>query len=208
MSAQLDMLPCYRRMTAEDLDIVSAIEREAYPYPWTRGNFSDSLAAGYHCWIVECGREITAYAVVMIAAGEAHLLNLSVALPWQRRGLGRDLLRFVIRLARDYGAQKILLEVRPSNGGARALYASAGFAEIAVRRGYYPAGAQHEDAMVMELDLQRSSETTKQAEPPMSADKTKTEKALATEPHGKHGIRNQDVAPETHREHGQKETLK
>ena len=153
MSAQLDLMPRYRRMTAVDLDEVSAIEDTIYPHPWTHGNFRDSLAASYHCWIVECGGELAGYAVLMVAAGEAHLLNLSVAAPWQRRGVGREALNFVMKLARDYGAEKILLEVRPSNGAALALYASAGFAEIAKRRSYYPAGDSREDAIVLQLAL-------------------------------------------------------
>ena len=153
MSAQLDRVPRYRRMTAGDLDAVVAIEDSIYPHPWTRGNFADSLAAGYHCWIVECGGEAVGYSVVMIAAGEAHLLNLSVAAPWQRRGLGREILRFVVKLAGDYGARKILLEVRPSNSAAIALYAAGAFVEIARRRGYYPAGDAREDAVVMQLEL-------------------------------------------------------
>jgi len=150
------MMPRYRRMTAADLDAIIAIEDTIYPHPWTRGNFSDSLAAGYHCWIVECGGEMVGYTVVMVAAGEAHLLNLSVAASWQRRGIGRELLAFVLKLARDYGAGRILLEVRPSNGAATALYASAGFAEIALRRGYYPAGEGREDAVVLQLELQKA----------------------------------------------------
>ena len=153
MSARLDTLPRYRRMAARDLGTVVAIEEAIYPHPWTPGNFSDSLAAGYHCWIAECGGEIAAYLVVAIAAEEAHLLNLSVAAPWQRRGLGRELLVFALRLARDYSAGKILLEVRPSNVAARALYAAAGFAEIGVRRDYYPAGEGREDAVVLQLSL-------------------------------------------------------
>ena len=154
MSAQLDMMPRYRRMTAADLDAVVEIEDAIYPHPWTRGNFADSIAACYHCWIVECGGDMTGYTVVAVAAGEAHLLNLSVAAPWQRRGIGREVLNFVLKLACDYGAQKILLEVRPSNGAALALYAAGGFKEIAVRRGYYPAGDAREDAIVLELALQ------------------------------------------------------
>jgi ribosomal-protein-alanine N-acetyltransferase len=155
MSAQLDILPRYRRMTGADLDAVIAIEDTIYPHPWTRGNFSDALAAGYHCWIAECGGEMAGYTVVTIAAGEAHLLNLSVASPWQRRGIGREMLNFVLRLARESGAGRILLEVRPSNSAARALYAAAGFAEIATRRGYYPADESREDAIVLELALDK-----------------------------------------------------
>ena len=140
-------------MTAADLDTVVAIEDSIYPHPWTRGNFADSLLAGYHCWIVERGGGVSGYTVVMIAAGEAHLLNLSVAAPWQGRGAGRELLNFALKLARDYGALRILLEVRPSNPAAIALYSSAGFAEIARRRGYYPAGSGREDALVLQLSL-------------------------------------------------------
>ena len=155
MSAQLDMLLRYRCMTGADLDALVAIEETIYPHPWTRGNFSDSLAAGYHCWIAECGGEMAGYTVVTIAAGEAHLLNLSVAGPWQRRGIGRELLNFVLRLARESGAARILLEVRPTNSAARALYAAAGFAEIATRRSYYPADASREDAIVLDLELEK-----------------------------------------------------
>lgn len=153
MSAVLDIVPRYRRMAKQDLDAVLAIENAVYPHPWTRGNFRDSLDAGYHCWILECGDAIAGYSVVMIAAGEAHLLNLSIAAAWQRRGLGSELLCFVTKLARDYAAERILLEVRPSNVAGRALYASAGFKEIGRRRDYYPDGAQREDALVLEYVL-------------------------------------------------------
>jgi [ribosomal protein S18]-alanine N-acetyltransferase len=153
MSALLDNLPLYRRMTANDLDTVVATENEIYPHPWTRGNFIDSLAAGYHCWIMELSGEIIGYSVVMIAAGEAHLLNLGIAAEWQRRGLGSEMLKFLLKLARDSLARKIYLEVRPSNVAGRSLYAGAGFSEIATRRGYYPAHDGREDAVVMELEL-------------------------------------------------------
>jgi len=97
---------------------------------------------------------VAGYSVVMIAAEEAHLLNLSIAVPLQRQGLGSELLRFVVKLARDYGAQTIYLEVRESNAAGRGLYARHGFAEIGVRRAYYPAGAVREDAVTMEKKLE------------------------------------------------------
>ena len=153
MSAQLDNLPLYRSMTAEDLDTVIAIENEVYAQPWTRGNFRDSLAAGYHCRIMELAGEIVGYSVVSIGAGEAHLLNLSIAAQWQRRGLGREMLKFMIELARKFFVHKIYLEVRSSNLAGRRLYAGAGFLEVATRRGYYPGPGGREDAVIMELAL-------------------------------------------------------
>lgn len=153
MSAQLDNLPRYRGMAAEDLDRVMAIENEIYVQPWTRGNFHDSLIAGYHCRIMELSGEIVGYSVVSVGASEAHLLNLSIAVQWQRRGLGRELLSFMIGLAREVFVHKIYLEVRPSNLAGRALYAGAGFSEVATRRDYYPGPGGGEDAVIMELQL-------------------------------------------------------
>jgi ribosomal-protein-alanine N-acetyltransferase len=75
-------------MQPADLDAVMQIEREIYEFPWTSGNFRDSLAAGYRCWLYESDREIIGYAVVIHAAGEAHLLNLSIAASLQRKGYG------------------------------------------------------------------------------------------------------------------------
>lgn len=153
MSAQLDIVPLYRRMSARDLDTVMAIEERVYSHPWTRGNFADSMNSGHHCWIAELRGMTVGYSVAVVAAGEAHLLNLSIAAGWQGRGLGTELLRFMMKLARDYGAQRVFLEVRPSNIAARALYARAGFSEIGLRRGYYPADQGREDALVLERAL-------------------------------------------------------
>ena len=153
MSARIDSVTTYGRMSESELDQVVAIERAVHAHPWTRGNFADSISAGYHCWIAHRDSALVGYGVVMIAAGEAHLLNLSVAPQWQRRGVGAELTRFLVKLARDHGAERIYLEVRPSNEAARALYAAHGFAEVGMRRDYYPAASGREDAVIMELDL-------------------------------------------------------
>ena len=153
MSAQLQYLPAFRRMTADDVAAIMPIEHAIYPTPWTAGNFRDSLAAGYHCWILECGGFLAGYAVIMVAAGESHLLNLSIAASWQRCGLGRELLRFSMGIAHDYGARRLFLEVRPSNARAISVYECAGFRRIGLRHGYYPTEQGREDAVVMERVL-------------------------------------------------------
>jgi [ribosomal protein S18]-alanine N-acetyltransferase len=150
MSARPEAVLDYRRMRAGDVARVADIERTIYSHPWTVGNFSDSVDAGYECWVLERDGELVGYAVMMVAAGEAHLLNLSVAAAHQGRGLGADFVRLLLKIARREGAAKVYLEVRPSNAGARALYAKTGFTAIGLRRDYYPAASGREDAIVME----------------------------------------------------------
>lgn len=153
MSAQLKQAPLLRPMQTADLDAVMRIERKIYVHPWTRGNFRDSLNAGYSCWIYQFAQSIVGYAVMMVAADEAHLLNLSIAAMWQRQGWGKKLLQQVLDLARQHCARVMLLEVRPSNVAALGLYQGFGFKRIALRRGYYPAGPVREDAILLELRL-------------------------------------------------------
>jgi ribosomal-protein-alanine N-acetyltransferase len=154
MSAVLKDLPQLGAMREQDLGEVMRIEEAIYSHPWTRGNFADSLVAGYECRTWRMGGDLLGYFVLMVAAGEAHLLNLSVAPAWQRKGHGSALLREASAIARLRGARGIFLEVRPSNAGAQALYTRFGFRKVAVRRGYYPAHSGREDALVLTLALQ------------------------------------------------------
>ena len=153
MSALPRVALAYRAMTSGDLDRVCAIEQRIYPFPWTRGNFVDSMRSGYLCTVAQSDDVIAGYGIFTAAAGEAHLLNLSIDAPWQRRGFGRALLLYHVDMARTCGASSLLLEVRPTNTAARALYAVAGFEQIAVRRDYYPAGDRREDALLLRLRL-------------------------------------------------------
>jgi len=153
MSAQLDILPKLRPMRASDIDRIMEIEPVIYTHPWTRGNFEDSMRVGYSCWVIDSGGVVTGYGVLMIGVREAHLLNLSIAPEWQRRGLGRTLLEHFVHIGHDSDAQQMFLEVRPSNTSARRMYADYGFRDISVRRGYYPAAGGREDAILMGLML-------------------------------------------------------
>jgi ribosomal-protein-alanine N-acetyltransferase len=153
MSAVLKEPPRLEAMRPADLDEVMAIESAIYSHPWTRGNFIDSLRAAYDCRTWRLEGELLGYFILMAAAGEAHLLNLSVAARHQRSGHGRALLREAVALARRRGAASLFLEVRPSNAAAQALYTRFGFRRVAVRKGYYPAHTGREDALVLSLVL-------------------------------------------------------
>jgi ribosomal-protein-alanine N-acetyltransferase len=148
---RVEMLP----LGDADIDEMVAIENCIFPYPWTRGNFVDSVASGYSVWGCRVAGELVGYFVLMIAVDEAHLLNISVAGKRQRMGFGARLLECAMNGARQAGASSLLLEVRPSNHSALALYRHFGFRQIGLRRGYYPATGGREDALVLRRELDR-----------------------------------------------------
>lgn len=143
------------RMQVSDLAEVMAIENDVYPYPWTHGNFLDSLYSGYELWTARDSTGVLAgYLLLMLSIDEAHLLNIAVRRDLQGQGIGRLLLDHGVALAQEQGLQSILLEVRPSNDRAVIVYERYGFAGIGVRKGYYPAGEnRREDAIVMRLSI-------------------------------------------------------
>jgi ribosomal-protein-alanine N-acetyltransferase len=149
MSAVLRDEPRLAAMRDADLAEVLAVENAVYTHPWTRGNFADSLRAGYLCQTWRSGAELVGYFILLVAAGEAHLLNLSVAAARQRQGHGSALLAQAMRLARGRDAKQLFLEVRPTNAGAKALYDRFGFHQVALRPAYYPAHGGREDALVL-----------------------------------------------------------
>ena len=150
--------PVIRPLQPEDLDRVMAIEEAAYPWPWTRGIFSECLRVGYGCYGLLDGGELVAYVVFNWGAGETHLLNLCVDPARQRSGMGQLLLEFAIERTRQLGCEAMFLEVRPSNPAAIALYRRRGFAVIGRRPDYYRSDAGREDAIVMRLSLEGADE--------------------------------------------------
>jgi ribosomal-protein-alanine N-acetyltransferase len=142
-------------MQVDDLAEVLAIESDVYPYPWTRGNFLDSLFSGYQSFVLrDPAGMLVGYFLLMMAVDEAHLLNISVRRDLHGRGIGRFQLDRAVAVARAHGATSMLLEVRPSNARAYDIYRQYGFAEIGRRKAYYPAaGNTREDAIVMRYAL-------------------------------------------------------
>ena len=153
-AADLAAQATLRPMRETDLDEIMRIEDAAYPFPWTRGIFRDCMRAGYPMWVQEREGSIAGYGVLSIAADEAHVLNLCTATGNEGLGLGQRMLQALLRIARGSGAQRVYLEVRPSNPRAIALYDRSGFNEIGRRPRYYPtANHGREDAIVMAMEL-------------------------------------------------------
>jgi len=140
-------------MNESDLDAVAALEASIQEFPWSRGNFADSLVAGHSVWVCRLGGDLIGFSVIMRVLDEAHLLNIGVCKRYQGQGYGARLLRQVMLGAKQHGAHKLFLEVRPSNGRAVELYRHFGFNQIGLRRGYYPAVDGREDALVFDKEL-------------------------------------------------------
>jgi [ribosomal protein S18]-alanine N-acetyltransferase len=142
-------------MTATHLDALMEIEAAAYAFPWTRGNFIDSIAAGYAARVLlDVRGEMLGYFVAMAGVDEMHLLNITVAPAVQSRGHARWMIAALIARCREQAARALWLEVRQSNARARAIYGRLGFVQQGVRKGYYPAPlGRREDAVVMRLRI-------------------------------------------------------
>lgn len=149
-----------------DLNEVMAMEEASHAHPWTRGNFLDSIAAGYWSYCMravdEVPKRIWAYCILLPAVDDLHLLNITVNPSMRRQGVALRLMQAIESIASNMQIPRILLEVRPSNHAAINLYERVGFTHLATRRAYYPlesSSGQREDAMVMVKTLELPPKT-------------------------------------------------
>lgn len=147
------MQPWLRPMETADLTTVTAVEQATYEFPWTRGIFRDCLRVGYPCFVYQSRTGLAGHGVMSLGAGECHLLNICIHPDYQGRGLGRELIEFLLKVACGRRARVAMLEVRVSNVGAYRLYSRLGFNEIGMRKDYYPALHGREDAIILARDL-------------------------------------------------------
>ena len=153
MSAMVEI----RTMSYKDLKQVIEVEQRAYPHPWTIGIFRDCLRVGYNAWVMTLDQSVVGYGVVMLSPGEAHILNICIDPEYQGKGLGRYLLRHLVKRSNQTDVDMILLEVRRSNQCAQKLYLSEGFHELGVRKAYYPSDNGREDAIILAKYLAKES---------------------------------------------------
>ncbi len=142
-----------RAMRHSDLIAVADVERSSYDFPWSQGVFRDCLLAGYYCSVIDYDGAIIGYAILSIAADEAHILNLCIGPNWRGYGYGSKLLDDLLARARLAEVNRVFLEVRPSNRQAVRLYLRRGFVRIGQRSAYYQSREGREDALVFALTL-------------------------------------------------------
>jgi ribosomal-protein-alanine N-acetyltransferase len=143
-----------RPMRWWDIAEAADLERALFTAdPWTQAGFWSELAGvpdtRYYI-VAEDGGQLVGYAGLLAVSGAADVQTVAVRADRQGTGLGRQLVDDLLAEARNRGCTQVMLEVREDNAAARRLYATAGFSEVGVRRGYYGPGA---DAVVMRLRL-------------------------------------------------------
>ena len=141
-----------RRLEAEDLDAVEAIERESYRTPWSRSMFDAELRKPSSLALGAFGAAdvLVGYAFVSRYVDAWHVMNVAVAPDWRRRGIASMLLESLFRATASDDRRGYTLEVRVSNVGAIRLYERLGFRGRGIRRAYYT--DNREDALIMWRD--------------------------------------------------------
>lgn len=139
-----------RPLVSTDIDEVLAVEQASHPFPWTEGILNDCLKVGYPSWVVVENGATVGYAMMSLAVGECHILNLCVLPTVRRKGYGKRLMETLLSYAKARGADIAFLEVRASNIPALNLYRQLGFNEMGIRKNYYPAANdKREDAIML-----------------------------------------------------------
>ena len=136
-------------MGMDHLPGVLVVEKQSFPSPWSRDGFVFELLHNKvaHYLVAVAEETVVGYAGMWVLVDEAHVTNIAVLPQWRRQGLGEKLLTELMVIAKEHGADKMTLEVRKSNWGARQLYEKLGFAALGCRRNYY--SETHEDAIIM-----------------------------------------------------------
>jgi ribosomal-protein-alanine acetyltransferase len=118
---------------------------------WSEQDVVQLEPAGTRIWVDVQEGELAGAVASREAAGESEILNLAVAPNRRRRGVGRQLMETALEGAVSAGARRVFLEVRESNGAARAFYSRLGFVEGGRRRNYYRQPS--EDALLLSRNL-------------------------------------------------------
>ena len=140
-------------MTAAHLPQVAALEKVCFPDdPWSEGLFRNALDRPDTALLAAEKEDgaVLGYAVMSAVLDEGNLDNIAVAPHCRRRGVADALLSTLT----DFGRTRLsvlLLEVRPSNHAAIALYEKHGFVPVGRRKNYYE--SPREDALLMTLDF-------------------------------------------------------
>ena len=127
-----------RRMTADDVIQVAALESEIFSDPWKEKDiFSCVTAPTGICYSAVSDGRVIAYVIGTMIAPEGEIYRIATAEGYRRRGIAYRLLDYAVKCEKGRGLECLFLEVRSQNIPARNLYRAYGFKEIGERKNYY-----------------------------------------------------------------------
>lgn len=137
-----------RKMTLQDINEIMKIEPKCFTLPWSRESYLGELKNNFATYLVcDYEGEIAGYGGIWVVFEDAHITNVAVDPDYRQFGMGTALMEELEQVARDKKAQQILLEVRPSNEAALAMYRKLGYFPTGLRHAYYSDNG--EDAIIM-----------------------------------------------------------
>lgn len=142
-----------RPMSISDVDAVLEIENASFLDPWSHASLLYDMEKNpsAHHMVALMDENVCGYAGIYHVLDEGQIGNVAVLPPFRRLGVGSALIKELIRQGRAAGLSFLTLEVRSANTAALGLYASFGFTQNGLRKGYYRNPS--DDAVLMMLNL-------------------------------------------------------
>jgi len=142
--------PKIRPLKPEDIKKVAEIEKEAFKEPYSTELLKREAELPFSTFLVaELEGEVAGYALGWKLENSFELHRIAVKKEKRKRGIGRELLKELLKKCRNEGIKEVLLEVREGNHPAVNLYRSLGFKEVGKRKNYYG----KEGALIFSLHL-------------------------------------------------------
>ncbi|MBE6943483.1 MAG: ribosomal-protein-alanine N-acetyltransferase [Ruminococcaceae bacterium] len=144
---------CYEEMNLAHIPAVAGLERENFSLPWSENVLTSELSNPLSLWLVALdGERVIGYIGAQIVPDEADMMNLAVEEKYRRNGIGKALVKQLLKRLQERAVRSLTLEVRVSNLPAVSLYEGLGFKTVGRRPNYYQ--KPKEDAFILRKEWQ------------------------------------------------------
>lgn len=143
----------FRNITDSDVEQIAELEKQIFSDAWTVKGISDTAQQSQaFITIAEENGEIAGYCIIYFVLDEAEIARIAISDKWRRKGVGRQLLDYTCVCCKEKQVERLLLDVRESNTGARAFYENYGFEIDGIRKNFYDMPKEHAVLMSMMID--------------------------------------------------------
>lgn len=144
MSESVSLTANYREMAEKDVQAIAILEAETFSDAWTsQGIYETFCQKQAFVTVAEVDGQIAGYCIIYHVMDEGEIARIAVGNKFRRRGIGRGLLDYACKSCKERQVERLLLDVRESNMGARTFYKAYGFAEDGIRKNFYEQPKEH-----------------------------------------------------------------